>query len=152
MKRKLHKRRKSIMKKSFSMVSVLILVMLGVSLSGCASTYDLTINPSKYSNQGKPYYVFIKHNDRGNYLSSDYSSIYHDFAKGKIDQKIFINPKLGEQTLKLPVSDMHGTSVYFIFKDMPSDGNWKLFLPRDYQDDLTVDVLNNNNIQAQAQA
>ena len=124
-----------------ALISALFLI-----LSGCASSsFNLTVQPNKLSNDGQPFYVIVKKEPIFSYIDSDVDSVYDSYLKtDSKDDSILVYPSKGKQSIPIEKSEKEGVSVYFLFKKKPSEGHWKLYINPDSQKDKTVNISKNN--------
>ncbi|MFZ9035154.1 MAG: type VI secretion system lipoprotein IglE [Francisellaceae bacterium] len=124
---------------------VLSLIILGGC--GCASnTFNLTVDSGAKANGGQPLYVYVKDNDWNDFLGSDPSQVYSDFMNNEIQNRLLIIPARKSQEFTINKSPKEGLTLFFIFKNIPISGKWKIYLTKDEQQDMTIDIDDNDLI------
>jgi hypothetical protein len=128
------------------MIKLFCVALFFLMLSSCArSTFDLTVNPNKLSNNSQPFYVIVKQESMYDYLDSSVNSVYESYLKkGSNDASFLIYPDKGKQTIPIGKSDKGGVSVYFLFQKESNSGNWKFYINPDNQKDKTINISKNN--------
>ncbi|APC92440.1 MULTISPECIES: type VI secretion system lipoprotein IglE [Francisella] len=133
----------------FKNIKLALLAILFLILTGCASSsFDLTVQPDKLTNNGQPFYVIVKDEPMFSYLDSSINSVYESYLKSDDKHNSFlIYPNKGKQSISIQKSKKDGVSVYFLFQKKPSVGDWKFYINSDSQKDKTINITKNNLVE-----
>ncbi|AJI56181.1 putative lipoprotein [Francisella philomiragia] len=129
-------------------IKYVFIILLLTMITGCYSTnFDLKINPSESSNNGQPFYVFIKNSSMSNYTNSNIDKVYKEYIKdNSVYNSLLINPKDGIRSISIPKSDEDGVAIYFLFKRTMNINDWKIYVSPKDQKDMMVTVSKNNKL------